>query len=441
METKGPGHRLYGFVLVSVPLYIFLAYFLERHQSVYLIAGYAILFLAYLSVLFNPGYFRIKDLVIAAILFRCVLFFSFPNLSDDIYRFVWDGRLIQAGIHPFAHLPSYFVETGSLPGTITMELYQKLNSPDYYTIYPPIAQLIFWLSTLVPGSVYGSAIFIRSCILLAELGTLWLLFQLTKTYALPSTGVFFYALNPLVILELTGNLHFEAFMIFFVLLGIYFYEKGKIPLSAIGFGFGIAGKLLPLMFMPVFIRRIPLKKLVVFFTIVGGVMLLLFAPLLDLSLWRGMGSSISLYFQKFEFNASIYYIVREVGYWVKGYNIIGSAGRWLSSITFLGIMAISLASKPQVHLPKVLLWILSAYLFMATTVHPWYITTLVAFSALGGARFPIIWSGLIFLTYVGYTQTSYQESMLLVIFEYLVVFAFIGYELYRMFNTRSLIRQ
>lgn len=441
METKRPGRWLYGFVLVSAPFYILLAYFLERHQSGYLITGYAVLFLAYLGVSFYSSHFRIKDLVMVSVLFRGLLFFSFPNLSDDIYRFVWDGRLIQAGIHPFAHLPSYFVETGPLPGTVNMELYQKLNSPDYYTIYPPIAQLIFWLSTLVSNSVYGSVIFIRSCILMAELGTIWILLKLTKTYTLPSTGVFFYALNPLVILELTGNLHFEAFMIFFVLLAIYYYEKRKLHLSAMGFGFGIAVKLLPLMFMPVLIRRIPFKKLAVFFAIVGGVILVLFFPLVDLSLWRGMGSSISLYFQKFEFNASIYYIVREVGYWVKGYNIIGSAGRWLSVITFLGIMALSLVSKPRVHLPKVLLWVLSLYLFMATTVHPWYITTLVAFSALGGAKFPIVWSGLIFLTYVGYTQTSYQESMLLVILEYTTVFAFVGYELYKMFNTRSLIQQ
>ena len=440
MDASRRGVWFYGFLLIPVPLYIFIAYFIERHQSGYLIASYGILFLAYLLVVLNPGHYRVKDMVVVAILYRCLLFFSFPNLSDDIYRFVWDGKLIQAGIHPFAHLPSHFVATGSLPGTITMELYHNLNSPNYFTIYPPIAQLVFWLSTLVPGSVYGSAIFIRGCILSAELGTLWLLFQLAKRYHLPSTTVFLYALNPLVILELTGNLHFEAFMIFFVLLGIFYYEKKKLQVSAAGFGLAIAGKLLPLMFMPVFIRRLPMKKLVVFFSIVGVVTLLLFIPLIDLSLWRGMGSSISLYFQKFEFNASIYYIVREVGYWVKGYNIIESAGRWLSAITFLLIMAISLLSKPQLPLPKTLLWVLSVYLFMATTVHPWYVTTLVAFSALGGAKFPVVWSGLIFLTYVGYTQTTYQESMLLVVLEYIVVFAFVGYELFKMFNKRSLVR-
>ncbi len=436
MGAERSGLRFYGFTLLSALFYIYIAYFLERHQSWNLMVAYGVLFLAYVAILKVLEQFSVKGLVLVGIVFRCLLLFSFPNLSDDIYRFVWDGKLISAGIHPFAHLPGDLVETAQLPENISMELYGKLNSPHYYTIYPPVAQFIFWLSTIVSDSVHGSAVFIRSCILIAEAGTLWLLFQLTMVYNIKPHALLIYALNPLVILELTGNLHFEAFMIFFVLLGVYFFEKKKIHFAAAGFGLAIAGKLLPLMFMPAFIRRLGFKKLALFFLITGTATALLFVPLLDLALWDGMGSSISLYFQKFEFNASIYYLVREVGYWVKGYNIIGSAGRWLSGITFLSIVVISLVTGAKVRLPPVLLWVLLVYLLMATTVHPWYITTLIALAVLTGIRFPVLWSGLIFLTYIGYTETTYHESMLVVLLEYTCVMIFMGYELVRVFNNK-----
>jgi len=68
-----------------------------------------------------------------AILLRIALVFAFPNLSDDIYRFLWDGHLWLAGENPFNHLPSWYAAQGEwLPGH-SMDLYKALNSPEYYT--------------------------------------------------------------------------------------------------------------------------------------------------------------------------------------------------------------------------------------------------------------------------------------------------------------------
>ncbi|TRX55549.1 mannosyltransferase [Fulvivirga sp. M361] len=435
MDDKRSINVFYGASFLSAFLYIGIVYFINRHDSVTLLTAYGTLFLCYFFLLNKSANVNIKAAIGAGVVFRLVLFFSFPNLSDDIYRFVWDGKLINAGIHPFSYLPRQLVEAGDLPGSLTLELFNQLNSPDYFTIYPPVAQFVFWLSTVVSDTVLGSAIFIRSCIFTAELGTLWLLIKLCNIYQTKSHNALIYALNPLVILELTGNLHFEAFMIFFILLSLYLYKKQKIAGVATGLALAIAAKLLPLMFLPSFFRRMSFKKLIFLYLLVAIGAVLLFLPLVDFSLFKGMGSSIALYFQKFEFNASIYYLVREVGFWVKGYNIIGVAGKWLSVITFLLIIMISLVPKPEkIRLPLVFLWILFIYLVMATTVHPWYITTLLALSVLTNLRFPMIWSGLIFLTYIGYTETTYVESMFVVLIEYFIVFIFIGYELFYSFK-------
>ncbi len=104
-----------------------------------------------------------------------------PNLSDDIYRFVWDGRLLYQGYDPFAYLPSEIIrgEGDVAAKGIDQALFEQLNSPDYYTIYPPVNQAVFALAAWVsPTSVRGSAIVIRLVIFAAELLTLWLLMRL-----------------------------------------------------------------------------------------------------------------------------------------------------------------------------------------------------------------------------------------------------------------------
>ena len=84
-----------------------------------------------------------------ALLLRLVLMFSFPKLSDDIFRFVWDGRLWLAGHNPFDHLPTWYMEQGLAIKGLSPTLFEQLNSPEYYTIYPPLAQLTFTIALLV----------------------------------------------------------------------------------------------------------------------------------------------------------------------------------------------------------------------------------------------------------------------------------------------------
>ncbi|MEQ9229236.1 MAG: hypothetical protein RIF46_01035, partial [Cyclobacteriaceae bacterium] len=77
------------------------------------------------------------------------MLFATPSLSDDFYRFIWDGRLLAHGIHPFAELPGFYLDPSlNIPG-IDQSLFDNLNSKEYFTIYPPFAQLIFLISVLI----------------------------------------------------------------------------------------------------------------------------------------------------------------------------------------------------------------------------------------------------------------------------------------------------
>ncbi len=73
-------------------------------------------------------------------------------------------------------------------------------------------------------------------------------------------GVLLYALNPLVIVELVGNIHYEGLTICFLLAGLYFYKKQKDLPSATFLGLAAGVKLLPLIFLPGFNRQNELEK-------------------------------------------------------------------------------------------------------------------------------------------------------------------------------------
>lgn len=421
------------FVSASILGYILLAFFIDRHEHYYLLPVYIIVFIAYLALLKNISSFRIRQIFFLGILFRLIFLISLPELSDDYYRFIWDGRLMAEGFNPYQYLPTFFTGENTV-SFLDADLYYRLNSPNYFTVYPPVPQFIFLTAAaLAPDSIYGSVLVMKFIALLAELGLFYVLFRLLRRLRLPLHYTAIYVFNPLVIIEVVGNLHHEGLMLFFLMLSIYLFIKKKYFSSALIWAISVATKLLPLMFLPLLLKRLPRKKFILFSTIFAVALLILFIPLID-GITQGTGESISLYFQKFEFNASIYYLVREIGFWVKGYNIIQVAGPYLGLTVFLLVMAYSLLADKEVLWFKAMTWIFVIFLFFATTVHPWYIISLICFSVFTGYLFPVVWSFFIFLTYAGYTPTTYIEQTWVIVLEYTSVIIVMFYEIIKKEN-------
>ena len=413
--------------------YIWIGYFTLRTDFIQVVSLYFSLFGFYFLILYSKifkGSF--KTAIGVALLFRICLLFMTPNLTDDYFRFIWDGLFVANGHNPYLIIPSAFMDSSQTVPGISLALYEQLNSPHYYTAYPPVCQFIFGLSAkLCGGNILGNIILLRVLVLLAEFGTITLLYKLTRIFRLPPALVFIYAFNPLVVIELTGNLHFEAVMIFFLLLAIYFLVKERQIYSALSFAIAIGTKLLPLIFLPLLIRRIGARKSLSYFMIVGTTLLLLFSPFLSVQSILNYLSSLQLYFLLFEFNASIYYLVRWIGYQIVGHNIIAISGVLLPIISFFTIVVIAFRERVVnwQSLFSSMLFCLTAYLLLSTNVHPWNLAPLVLLSVFTGYKYALPWSLLVIFTYVTYQGLPYSENLLFVAIEYLTVGGWMVYEI------------
>lgn len=400
--------------------YLLLGYAIPRENFSGLLACFAILFAGYFYFLKSP--LTVKNGLFLAVGFRLILLVATPALSDDYFRFLWDGRLLLAGENPFLHLPAYYAENNfrGIPG-LNETLFAGLNSPNYYSVYPPVCQIVFALAgTVSTGNLLPGIIVMRVIIMLSELTSFWFLLRLLAHFKLPAKQVLWYALNPLVILELTGNLHFEALVITLTLAAFYFLTRNSYRFSAVMLGLAVSTKLIPLLVLPFMFKRLGLKKGIIYCFITGFTFLILFLPFVTPKLISHFGSSLNLYFHKFEFNASVYYILRWLGFYFYGYNQIAKLGILLSLSTLLAILLLAYRERAAAlsALPTRFLQALTIYYLLATIVHPWYLTTLVAMAVLSCFRYPMIWSGLAALSYSAYQTNAYTENPWLITLEY-----------------------
>ncbi len=418
----------YFLLILTGLIYLKIGYYSDRSRFYELLFFIIILFGCYVAAYRSS--LPLDLLIFVAICFRLLFLFSIPVLSDDFYRFIWDGILSGQGINPFAHIPEYYIEQDRPPLLLSRELYEELNSPHYFTVYPPVCQFIFRYAVLPlqeTDDIILSLVLMRILFLIAEVLNFFFLHELLKKLCIHSRILLLYALNPLIVVELVGNLHFETLMISFLLASFYLLDKNRKTLSAICFAFSVATKLIPLMLLPFLLRRIGLRQALLYYAIVLITFVVLFSPFFDIATLNNMLASVHLYFDKFEFNASVYYLVRWLGYQWAGYNIIAVAGKVLPFITAAYILiSASVESTATNHLKRyaAYLFSFSAYLAMSSVVHPWYVSTLVVLGILSNYRFPILWSALCFFSYATYMTEDYQENLCLVAIEYILVYGY-----------------
>ncbi len=268
-------------------------------------------------------------LALAAIV-RIPLYTWPPTLSDDVYRYLWEGRVWLAGASPFAQAPS----DPSL-AALRDATWEAVNHKDVSSIYPPLAQLLFVALTRfgVPGWKLAMSA--------ADLATAAVLWRRN-----PRLG-WLWALLPLSAVESAANGHLEA--VGALLMALALGERGLVADAAAWLGALL--KLLPGVLL---VRRPwPVRLGALVLTAAA------FAPLVGGGLTRGF----TTYGERWSFNGAFWPLLEPV----LGDDIARRV------LLVVGAAAVAWALLTRRSRASLLLWTCGAFVLLSPTVHPWYV--------------------------------------------------------------------
>jgi hypothetical protein len=151
--------------------------------------------------------------LVVALALRATLLPVEPTLSDDVWRYLWDGRALASGLDPYRQAPEVFRDGVVAP---------HVNHPELRTIYPPVAQLGFAFATrlqdVVPGHALPAWAAWKLWLLAHDLGLCALLVAWCVRRGGSPWDAAVYAWNPLVLTEYAGNAHHDPTGIFWLVL-------------------------------------------------------------------------------------------------------------------------------------------------------------------------------------------------------------------------------
>jgi len=307
---------------------------------------------------------------------RLVLIPTAPTLSGDVYRYLWDGRLVAHGINPFPRAP----DDPSF-ASFHDSLYAHLNHAHVPTIYPPAAQFLFGAVARAGATPQA----FKAVLLLFE-AALWIaLLTILRRRSMSRERLLLLAWNPLVILESYGSGHLDLVAASLLIVTFALLEARRPVAAGAAFALATLTKYTPLLLVPYFTR----KRQGAALAVAAVVAIALYFPFLAAgpALWTGL----RIYLNHWDFNGSLYPLLRTC---IANDRTIRML---LAGALGLAALVISIRAKSAAGAATGL-W--SAYLIASPTVFPWYVVPLVALAPLCPNPAVLVFSGLVALSYV-----------------------------------------
>ena len=384
----------------------------------YLLAAYLVL-----RPSASPG--RPHLILGAALVFRLTLWWSPATLSDDIFRYVWDGRVQLADINPYLYAPS-----APQVAHLRDALYHSVNHPDIPTIYPPLAQLFFRAICLLSATPAA----FKLALLLCDWGLCLLLAHSLVRRGQDPRRVVLYAWHPLPLVEVAGSGHIDALGVLLLFTALYALHSQRWAAAVCALAGAFLVKLVPLALLPSFWRRpragwlnFRQRSALLLFPILG---LLAFWPFADAG--EKLATGLLTYVQHWHFNAAAYSLFRLA--------LEPLHARWLCTALFA---LVALGVQFRYRDPyRAAFATLGAYVLLSPTVHPWYLLWVLPFLAFFPSPAWLLLSGSIFLAYevqIGYgSQGVWREKPWVLWAQYAPFYLLLGITAcYRRLNRRD----
>lgn len=318
------------------------------------------------------------------LLARALLLPTPPTLSEDLYRYLWDGRLVAAGVNPFPNAPADPALARFHDALLT-----RINHADVPTIYPPAAQLLF----AAAAAIAPHPITWKLLLLAIEGALLAALAAILRRRGLPPERLLLYYWSPLVIVESFGSGHIDLVLAAFLLGAIALEEAGRRAAAGAAFALALLTKYVPVLLIPYWLRRSPPTLLLV----AGAGVAALFVPFAGAgdSLWTGLLA----YSRHWEFNGLVYPALRAAG-------VPGCAARAALGVA---LVSVSLASAWRCRSASAAaLACLTAFALLSPTLYPWYLVPVAALLPLHPDAGLLVFTGLVPLSYA--TLPRYAET-------------------------------
>jgi len=333
--------------------------------------------------------------LMGAVLFRGMALSTWPDLSDDLYRYAWEGELVSEGVSPYAFAPSA-PELEALR-TERAGIFSAMNNTDVSAAYPPLTQAACAAVVSLAHQFDWSALFsLRLFFTLCDLLVIWPLLVLARRLGLPDGLSVAWAWSPLVVLEFAGSGHFDSLGILLLLGGLALIsssERVRGLLGACLLGGAIVVKYLPFAALPFVARERSGRARALLAIAIAAAS---FLPLVWMTggfhgLFRGMGA----YGLQWQSSGLVHPFVAEFveGFFDKDESLFDArrvTRALLAGVWFVVLAIVWIRKLDPVHSVGILL---ATFLVLSPTLHPWYVTWIVPFVAL---RPRAAWMWLIF---------------------------------------------
>ncbi len=315
--------------------------------------------------------------VLVALALRAAVIPVTPSLSDDVYRYVWEGRVIAGGGNPYAHAPA----DPALARFRDIEIHPRVNHPELRAIYPPVAELGFALV----ARVWCSLLAFKLWVLLHDMALCALLAWWCRRRGGSAWDALVYAWNPLVVAEYAGSAHHDPTGIFWLVAALALAERR--PLASAGAAIAaVLVKLVALPALPFVARSWPVRV-----RVVSG--LVLVAALAGyVAAAHGPASGLEAFANHWRHNDALYGLLS--GPWGEHSARLVVACAVAALMMFAWIRQLS-----TVHATRLLL---RAGLLMGPVIQPWYLGWVLALEPLGSSRSSAVWLLLSCTVMLGY---------------------------------------
>jgi len=376
-----PSRRLYGFgAILLVSLIVCSRNFGDRGGP-YFMASLALAGVAYLLAIreffATPRFSR--RLVVIGLVLAAVWHVEFlrvpPGADDDVHRYVWDGRLQRLGYNPYVVVPA----DPAAKGLHTPET-RDLNHPELPSPYPPGAQLFFRAVTAIRESTFA----LKVAFVVCDFAIVFVLLDILRRTRRGEHWVLAYAWHPLLATEVAGSGHIDIVGVLLLVVSAAALVRRWRAVSAVAFGLAVAVKLLPIILLPLYWKRLRIRDAALAAAVVG----LLYVPFLNHG--RIPIGSLGTYVQSYRFNGPVFAMLERV-----------AAPQLLAGLAVLvGLLtAIWMRRRSAECSADAFAWPMAASLLCAPVVYPWYLLWVLPFVRSAATLPFIIWTVSIIPTY------------------------------------------